>query len=77
MSLDEGLWIERRGHQMNSKVKADKQGEYDCIVETKLRVYKFDLNVSLRRLLLAPYIGGQVSKSTSGMIQIHRLRRFT
>jgi hypothetical protein len=58
MCLDEGLWIRRRGSQMNLKVKIDKQDEYDCIDETKLRVYKLDLNVSSRRLLLAPYIGG-------------------
>jgi hypothetical protein len=31
---------------MNSKVKTDKQGEYDCIDEKKLRVYKLQLNVS-------------------------------
>jgi hypothetical protein len=66
MSSDEGLWIGRRGHRMKSKIKTDKQGEFDCIDETKLRVYKLDLNVSLRRLLLAPYIGGQVSESTLG-----------
>jgi hypothetical protein len=43
---------------MNSKVRTDKQGEYDCIDETKLRVYKLGLNMFPRRLLLAPYIGG-------------------
>jgi hypothetical protein len=51
MSSDEGLWIRRRGHQMNSRVKTDKQGEYDYIDEKKLRVYKLQLNVSPRRLL--------------------------
>jgi hypothetical protein len=40
--------------------KIDKPGEYGCIDEIKLRVYKLSLNVSSRRLLLAPYIGGQV-----------------
>jgi hypothetical protein len=36
MSLDEGLWIGGRRRRMNSKVKADKQGESDDIIETKL-----------------------------------------
>jgi hypothetical protein len=43
---------------MNSKLKTDKQGEYDYIDEKKLKVYKLQLNVSPRRLLWAPYIGG-------------------
>jgi hypothetical protein len=46
MSSNEGLWIERRGRRINSKVKTNKQGEYDYIDEMKLRVYKLDLNVS-------------------------------
>jgi hypothetical protein len=54
--------------RMNSKVKIDKQDEYDCIGERKLRVYQLDLNVSSRRLLLAPYIGDQVSEFWSAMI---------
>jgi hypothetical protein len=62
---------------MNSEVKTDKQGEYDCIDEKKLRVYKLQLYVSSRRLLLAPYIGGQVSEFRSGVIQTQRLCRFT
>jgi hypothetical protein len=53
MSSDEELWIGGRGHRMNSKVKIDKQGEYACIDEKKLRVYKIQLKVSSRRLLLA------------------------
>jgi hypothetical protein len=62
---------------MNSKVKTDKQGEYDCIEEIKLRVYKLDVNVSSSRLLLAPFIGGQVSEFRSVVIQTQRLCRFT
>jgi hypothetical protein len=38
MSLDEGLRIEGRGHQMNSKVKIVKQGESNCILDTKLEL---------------------------------------
>jgi hypothetical protein len=53
MSFDEGLSIEGRGASDELKGKEDKQGEYDCIDEKKLRVYKFDLNVVLRWLLLA------------------------
>jgi hypothetical protein len=49
---------------MNSKVKSDKQDKYDCIDEKKLRVYKLPLDVSSRRLLLAPYIGGQFLESS-------------
>jgi hypothetical protein len=66
MSSDERLWIGRRGRQMNSMVKIEKQGKYNCIDEKKLRVYKLQLNVSSHRLLLAPYIGGQVSEFRSG-----------
>jgi hypothetical protein len=46
MSLDERLWIGRRGRQMNSKLETGKQGESNCIEETKLRIYKFNLNVT-------------------------------
>jgi hypothetical protein len=53
MFLDEGLWIKRRGCRINLKVTTDKQGEYDYIDEKKLRVYKLQLNVSFRWLLLA------------------------
>jgi hypothetical protein len=77
MPLDKGLWIGRRGRRMISKVKTDKQGEYDCIDEKKFRVYKLQLNVSSRRLLLAPYIGGQVSEFWSGAIRTQRLCWFT
>jgi hypothetical protein len=55
MSSDEGLWIGRRGHRMNSKVRTGKQDKYGCIDVTKLRVYNLGLNMFPRRLLLAPY----------------------
>jgi hypothetical protein len=54
---------------MNSKVETGKHDESNCIEETILRIYKFNLNVSSCRLLLAPYIGGQVSEFQLGAIQ--------
>jgi hypothetical protein len=57
MSSDEGLRIGGRGRQINSKVKIDKKGEYDCIIETKLGLQAKSQDV-FRQLLLAPYIGG-------------------
>jgi hypothetical protein len=56
---------------MNSKVKIDKQGESGEKLELQARSQR------VRRLLLAPYIGGQVLDSWSDMIQIHKLCRFT
>jgi hypothetical protein len=53
MSSDEVLLIGGRGASDELKDKEDKQGEYDCIDDIKLRVYKFDLNMVLRWLLLA------------------------
>jgi hypothetical protein len=73
MSLDEGLWIGRRGRQMNLKVKTGKQGESNCIEEKKLRVYKFNLKLSSCWLLLAPYIGGQVTRFIPGNAHVEGL----
>jgi hypothetical protein len=36
MSSNEGLGSGSRERQMNSEVKVDKQGQSDCIIETKL-----------------------------------------
>jgi hypothetical protein len=55
---------------------SDKQGETCDVIETKLKLEAY-LDVSLTGLSWPLFIGGQVSRSRSGSIQIHLLWRFT
>jgi hypothetical protein len=68
--LDEGLMIGGRGHRMNSKVKVNKtRRDYACI-ENK-RGTQLSQSQSIPAGLSWPlYIGGQVSRIRSGLIQI-------
>jgi hypothetical protein len=75
MLSDVGLWIGGRGVSDEFEGKTDKQGEYDCIIETKLGLQARSQCVPLPALH-APYIGGQVTAWLS-MIQIHSLGGFT
>jgi hypothetical protein len=59
MPSDEGLWIGGRGTSDEFEGKTNKQGEYDCIIETKLGLQARSQRVP-PPALHAPYIGGQV-----------------
>jgi hypothetical protein len=61
---------------MNLKVKQTNKANM-IVLSRQSYGYKLDLNVSLCRLLLAPYIGGQVPESWSDMIQTHSVGKFT
>jgi hypothetical protein len=55
---------------MNSKVQdSGEQGGTRCLLRQKVD-YKLDLNLSLSGLSWPLFIGGQVSRSRSGLIQI-------
>jgi hypothetical protein len=65
--LDEGLRIEGRGRQMNSKVKISQTR---CVLRISVVLNWLNLNLSLAGLSWPLYIGGQVSRNRSGSIQI-------
>jgi hypothetical protein len=68
--LDEGLRIGGRGRRMNSKVEIGQtRRDYACI-ENKHGTQLGQSQSVPGRPLLALYIGGQVSRIRSGLIQI-------
>jgi hypothetical protein len=49
---------------------SDKQGKTWCVFENKLVVNWLNINLSLASLSWPLFIGGQVSRNCSGLIQI-------
>jgi hypothetical protein len=58
------------GRQMNLKIGSVKQGDVCCISRVSVVLNWLNLNLSLAGLSWPLYIGGQVSRIRSGLIQI-------